>query len=92
MKPLPTPLPSISDEEHRRYGDKQDCVVFDARHLSTAIQVSEVGDGVLLLSPAVLTADGEWEAWLFATWLPGAARFSSWWDLLNDEYRTWQAR
>jgi len=61
--------------------------------LSEAIQVSDTYDGaVYLLCPTVADDEGEWEAWLFATWLPGAARFSSWWDLLTEEYQTWQAR
>lgn len=59
--------------------------------LSDAIQVSDTYDGaVYLLCPTIVDDGGEWEAWLFATWLPGAARFPSWWDLLNREYRTWQ--
>lgn len=56
--------------------------------LSDAIQVSDTDDGaVYLLCPAVVDDDGEWEAWLFASWLAGAARYPSWWDLLNDERR-----
>jgi hypothetical protein len=77
-----------SDEEHRRYGDQQDCVVFDATYLSTAIQISAVGDGVLLLNPAVLTSDGEWEAWFFASWLPGARRYRSFLELLRATEQT----
>ena len=61
--------------------------------LSDAIQISDTYDGaVYLLCPTVIDEEAEWEAWLFATWVPGAARFTSWWDLLNEEYRTWQAR
>jgi hypothetical protein len=55
--------------------------------LSDAIQISDTYDGaVYLLCPTIVDQEGEWEAWLFATWLPGAARFSSWWDLLNNEH------
>lgn len=60
--------------------------------LSDAIQVSDTHDGAVYLLCPTIVEDGEWEAWLFASWLPGAARFRSWWDLLNDEYATWQAR
>ena len=73
----------ISVDEHQRYGDDQDCAVFDARYLANAIQISEVGDGVLLLNPAVRTPDGEWEAWFFANWLPGAERYRSFLELLQ---------
>ncbi len=60
--------------------------------LSDAIQVSDTYDGaVYLLCPTITDPEGEWEAWLFATWLPGAARFSSWWELVNAEYQTWKA-
>ena len=59
--------------------------------LADAIQISDTYDGaVYLLCPTIVDDNDEWEAWLFATWLPGAARFSSWWDLLNNEYRTWK--
>ena len=27
-----------------------------------------------LLNPEIRTADGEWEAWVFANWFPGARR------------------
>lgn len=69
--------------------------VVDARWslLSDAVQVSDTFDGaVYLLCPAVVDDAGEWEAWLFATWLPGAARFASWWDLVAEEHRLWQER
>jgi hypothetical protein len=75
--------PPVSDQEHRRYGDQQHCVAIDARYLWTAIQISEVDDGVLLLNPAVVTADGEWEAWFFASWLPGANRYPSFLELVR---------
>ncbi len=45
--------------------------------LSAAWQVSEVGDGVLLLHPDVVNAEGEWAASLFANWIPGLDRHES---------------
>lgn len=54
--------------------------------LAEAIQVSDVFDGaVYLLCPSVTDERGEWEAWCFANWLPGADRHASWWDLLSAE-------
>ncbi|MEU5344685.1 hypothetical protein AB0H18_28305 [Streptomyces sp. NPDC020766] len=36
----------------------------------------------------MVTPDGEREGWYLAHWLPGAVRFRSCWDLMNDEYRS----
>ena len=59
--------------------------------LTDAIQVSDVNDGaVYLLCPTIADEHGEWEAWLFATWLPGAQRLGSWWELLRAEYEAWR--
>ncbi|MCD6640504.1 MAG: SMI1/KNR4 family protein [Nocardioides sp.] len=61
--------------------------------LSDAIQVSDAHDGaVYLLCPSVTDPEGEWEAWLFANWLPGAARYASWWDLIDAEHLDWESR
>jgi hypothetical protein len=57
----------------------------DDQELSTAIEVSDVADGVLLLNPRVRSDDGEWEAWFFAAWLPGATRYRSFWELMHGE-------
>lgn len=82
-------LPPISDKEYFVYGAKQDCVKFRAEYLQTALQVSDVGDGaVVLLNPKVETPEGEWETWLFANWLPGAVRYRSFAEWLADERRT----
>ncbi|GEM_PF-1988629 len=75
----------VKSKQHLCYGTQQDCAVFDASYLDGAVQVSAVGDGVLLLNPAVTTPDGEWEAWFFASWLPGARRYPSFWDLVTAE-------
>ena len=74
----------FSDADHRQYGDEQDSSGFDVSYLSTAIQISAVGDGVLLLNPLVTTSDGEWEAWFFANWLPGARRYRSFIELVRE--------
>jgi hypothetical protein len=36
----------------------------------------------------VVTPDGEWEAWFFANWLPGANRYRSFWEMLQTEQDT----
>ena len=82
-------LPAISDKEYFVYGAKQDCVNFRTEYLQTALQISEVGDGaVVLLNPKVVTPDGEWETWFFANWLPGAVRYRSFAEWLMEERRT----
>jgi cell wall assembly regulator SMI1 len=47
----------------------------------------EEGDSAIyLLNPQVVTSDGEWEAWFFANWLPGARRYRSFWELMQAEH------
>lgn len=58
------------------------------RRLSTALQVSAretVGTAMYLLDPRSVNADGEWEAWFFAHWIPGADRFPSFRTLMQSE-------
>jgi hypothetical protein len=38
-----------------------------------------------LLNPEVVGADGEWEAFFFAHWVPGVRRFPSFWALMLAE-------
>ena len=56
--------------------------------MGSLVQVSDVGDGVYLLNPEAVTPDGEWEAWFFANWVPGARRYPSFAHLMRDEYLT----
>lgn len=75
----------LSPEEHLASRDSDG--VFRTAYLRAAIQVSDVLDStVYLLSPDVVDEEGEWEAWLFASWLPGARRYRSFWDLLQAEH------
>ena len=70
------------------YGDEQDPVDFPTDHLQSALEISEAGDSaILLLNPRVVTPDGEWEAWFFANWLPGAERYRSFRELMEAERR-----
>jgi HEAT repeat protein/cell wall assembly regulator SMI1 len=59
-----------------------------AEHMSSLLQISDVEDGVYLLNPEAVTPDGEWEAWFFANWVPGAMRFPSFAHLMLREYRS----
>ncbi len=82
-------MPPVPDEEYFVYGAKQDCVKLRTEYLQTALQISERGDGaVVLLNPKVATPEGEWETWFFANWLPGAARYRSFAEWLMEERKT----
>jgi hypothetical protein len=83
------PVPSIPDEEYFIYDKKQDSSNLRPEHLRTALQISAretVGTAIYLLNPQVITAEGEWEAWFFAHWLPGATRYRSFLDLMQSEH------
>ncbi len=57
------------------------------REMKTALEISDVGDSaILLLNPQVISAEGEWEAWFFSNWGPGADRYGSFWDLMHAQY------
>ncbi len=46
----------------------------------TALEISDhevSGSAVYLLTPQIITPEGEWEAWFFAHWIPGAERYRS---------------
>jgi hypothetical protein len=80
--------PPLPEAEHRVYGKAQDCCKFRVEYLQSALQISGRGDSaVYLLNPEVRTQSGEWEAWFFATWSPGAHRHRSFWEMMQKEYR-----
>lgn len=60
-------------------------------HLRASLEVSEVFDStVCLLNPLVVGPDGEWQAIFMASWIPGAYRFPSFWDLMQHEYQSFR--
>ncbi len=58
-------------------------------HLQVALQISENGDGVYLLNPKVVDNAGEWEAWFFADWNPGADKYPSFQEMMQAQYQSW---
>jgi hypothetical protein len=83
--------PSAPDAEYFVYGPGQSASDMRVEYLPTALEIGELGDygsAIYLLNPQVVTSEGEWEAWLLATWLPGAARFRSFWELMQEEHNT----
>lgn len=83
----PQPIP---DEEYFVYGPGQDPSNFREEHWRQTLAISEDGDSaILLLNPKVVTADGEWEAWFFANWIPGAERYRSFWEMMQAQLANW---
>jgi hypothetical protein len=78
---------TVADEEYFVYGEEQDCSKLRVEYLRTAIEISDVvGDAIYLLNPQVVTEEGEWEAWFFGDWLPGADRYRSFREMMEAEY------
>jgi cell wall assembly regulator SMI1 len=79
-------LPPVSDAEYFTYGRGQDSAAYRPEYVPRCLEISDVGnDAVVLLNPQVRTPDGEWEAWFMASWLPGANRYRSFWELMQTE-------
>jgi hypothetical protein len=88
------PPEPVSDEEYFLYGDEQ-TIAMRHEYLQTALEVSAtetVGDGIYLLNRQIRTDEGEWEAWYFASWIPGAARYRSFWELMQSERESFNLR
>jgi hypothetical protein len=85
---IPPPPRALTDKEYLTYGPKQDSCRFRTEYLQTALEISDVGDSaILLLNPLTVTENGEWEAWLFANWSPGAYRYRSFRDLMQGAHK-----
>ena len=75
----------VQDADYYVYGAEQDPCSMRGAYLKSALQISAEGDGaVVLLNPEIIH-DGEWEAWYFGNWIPGARRFRSFADLFRDQ-------
>jgi|GEM_PF-1299255 len=76
---------TVSDEEYLVYGADVNQPL-RAEYLQTALAIGEYDDGTYLLNPQTRAPEGEWEAWFFAHWIPGADRYRSFWDLMVAEH------
>ncbi|WP_229755069.1 SMI1/KNR4 family protein [Hymenobacter cavernae] len=77
-------IPSVPDEEYFRYDDSQIDGQVRGEYFRGCLMISDWGDaGFLALNPAV-QHDGEWEAWHFANWMPGANRYRSFAELMQE--------
>ncbi|MEO0758132.1 MAG: SMI1/KNR4 family protein [Cyanobacteria bacterium J06648_16] len=78
----------ISDQDYLVYSTRQDCSKLRIEYLKTALAISERGESsIYLLNPQVVTSTGEWEAWFFGDWLPGADRYRSFQEMMQAEYQ-----
>jgi hypothetical protein len=81
------PAPSVPDRQYFVYGAEQDCSQIRVEYLHRALEISEKGDSAIyLLNPEIITKEGEWEAWFFCDWLPGADRYPSFQTMMQAEY------
>lgn len=77
-----------NDANYEIYGPDQDCRTLRSQFLYSSLEISQKGDSsIYLLNPQVTTANGEWEAWFFGNWLPGADRYRSFEELMQAEYQ-----
>lgn len=77
----------VHEHLYRVYGQAQDTSLVRNEDLRACLCVGVGDDGYYLLNPHVITPAGEWEAWFFAPWLPGAERYRSFWDLMQAEFQ-----
>jgi len=75
--------PLLADEHYLRYDGSPPEGALRPGHLRQCLLISDWGDaGFLVLNPAV-RHEGEWEAWHFANWYPGAVRYRSFLALME---------
>ncbi|WP_167856533.1 SMI1/KNR4 family protein [Hymenobacter metallicola] len=84
-------IPSVPDEEYFIYGDGQNEIQVRGEYFRGLLMISDWGDaGFLALNPDV-QHQGEWEAWHFANWMPGAVRYRSFAELVQAHLASYQA-
>jgi hypothetical protein len=82
--PPPVEGPELADERYLTYDASQVAGIIRPGHMRQCLMISDWGDaGFLALNPAV-QHEGEWEAWHFANWFPGAQRYRSFAELMRD--------
>ena len=87
------PTMDIPDSRYYVYDEHQREIDIRPEYLASCLLISDIADAAMvLLNPDVMTSDGEWEAWLLASWLPGAHRYRSFWELMQAEYQSFLDR
>ena len=85
-------IPPTTPEIHLENGSGKNVEIFRAEYLKKAIQISEPIDGALFLLVPDVVQEGEFEAWMIASWLNGAIRYPSLWKLLSSRFEIARAR
>ena len=86
--PPPAEGPELADERYLAYDESQIAGVIRQGHMRQCLMISDWGDaGFLALNPAI-QHEGEWEAWHFANWFPGARRYRSFAELMHDSFQS----
>jgi hypothetical protein len=84
---------STPDDRYFVYGPEQEPYELRCEYLEHALEISTNGDAsVYLLNPKIVGAGGEWEAWFFANWLPGALRYRSFAEMMLAHYDGFRLR
>jgi SMI1 / KNR4 family (SUKH-1) len=79
----------ISDEKYFIYGEGQATYTMRSEYLHFVLWISDGTDEAdYLLNPKVIFPDGEWEAWKFAHWYPGAVRTRSFREMMEECLRS----
>ncbi|MGA2231912.1 MAG: HEAT repeat domain-containing protein [Tepidisphaeraceae bacterium] len=80
---------SIANYPPEEYFSYDGRPIYDREHFRGSIVIADPipGDSMIyVLNPLVVATDGEWEAWRFANWIPGAERFPSFELLMRAEH------
>ena len=77
------------DEQYATYGPDQDCIHMRPRHLASALQVSTSLDGDVLLLVSDVRFGEEWEAWFLGAKNPGAFRYRSFAEMIQETLFKW---
>jgi len=73
------------DELYLVYGKDQDSVQMRSTYVKDCLVVSsEFDTDIFLLNPLIKTQAGEWEAWLLSPKNPGAKRYRSFWEMMQN--------
>jgi SMI1 / KNR4 family (SUKH-1) len=76
----------VSDEDYFVYGPNQNSCHFRLEYWKECLAISSDGDcAIYLLNPKVISAEGEWESWFFASWNLGANRYRSFQEMMEYE-------
>ena len=75
----------LSDENYLFYDLRQYRFSYRPEFIDKLLLIGHRGDSAqLLLNPEVRTMDGEWEAWILSSGIPGAVRFPSFAHMVRD--------